>query len=141
MPTIEKWTPLRELDLLDRRMRRFFEDLGVAPAPLPAADVYETDGELVVELEVPGFDEKELEVEVFDHTLAITGQRTTETEAEPEKTMRVRERLDRSFERRFQLPLEVDTKHVKAEYAKGILALHVPKTTRAIPRKVEITKA
>jgi HSP20 family protein len=140
MPTIEKWTPLRELDLLDRRMRRFFEDLGVAPTPLPAADVYETDGELVVELEVPGFDEKELDVEVFDHTVAITGQRRNETESDG-KTMRVRERLDSSFERRFQLPLEVDSKHIKAEYAKGILALHVPKATRAIPRKVEITKA
>jgi len=66
MPLLEKWTPLREFDAMDRRMRRFFGDLGSTPAPMPAADVYETDGELVVELEVPGFDEKELEIEVRD---------------------------------------------------------------------------
>jgi HSP20 family molecular chaperone IbpA len=47
MPLLEKWTPL-PLDVMDRRMRRFFEDLGFAPALTPAADVYETDRELVV---------------------------------------------------------------------------------------------
>src|SRR5665647_405295 len=88
MPKLEKWTPFRELDLMDRRMRRFFEDLGVVPALTPAADVYETDGELVVELEVPGFDEKELEIEVRDHTLSIICDRTEETEKK-EKTLRM----------------------------------------------------
>jgi HSP20 family molecular chaperone IbpA len=44
-------------------MRRLFEDVGVLPALAPAADVYETDGEFVVELEVPGFYAKELEIE------------------------------------------------------------------------------
>jgi hypothetical protein len=55
MPLLEKWTPLRELELMDRRMRRFFGDLGLVPPVTPAADIYETDGELVVELEVPPF--------------------------------------------------------------------------------------
>jgi hypothetical protein len=44
MPVLEKWTPFRELDLFDRRMRRFFSDLGVAPAITPAADIYESGG-------------------------------------------------------------------------------------------------
>lgn len=139
MPLIEKWTPLRELDLLDRRMRRFFEDLGVAPVLVPAADVYETDSELVVELEVPGFDEKELDVEIVDHTLAVIGRHEKKTETK-EKTVRVHERIDSSFERRFELPSAVDSDHVEAEYAKGILTLHVPKTTRVSSRKVEIVK-
>ena len=71
MPLLEKWTPFQELDVVDRRVRRFFEDLGVAPALTPAADVYETDTELVVELEVPGFAEKEIEVQVRDHMLSV----------------------------------------------------------------------
>ena len=53
MAMLEKWAPLPDLDVVERRMRRFFEDLGVAPAVTPAADVYETGNELVVELEVP----------------------------------------------------------------------------------------
>ena len=139
MPKLEKWTPFRELDLMDRRMRRFFEDLGVVPALTPAADVYETDGELVVELEVPGFDEKELEIEVRDHTLSIIGERAEETENK-EKTLRLHERLEKRFERRFELPTGIG-EHVVAEYTKGVLTVHVPKTSHERPHKVEITKA
>jgi HSP20 family protein len=80
MPLLEKWTPFRELDLMDRRMRRFFEELGVAPALAPAADLYETEGEVVDELAVPGFDEKELEIVVSDHVLAVSGEREEEKE-------------------------------------------------------------
>ncbi|MGZ8716638.1 MAG: Hsp20/alpha crystallin family protein [Gaiellaceae bacterium] len=140
MPKLEKWTPFRELDLMDRRMRRFFEELGVVPALTPAADVYETDGELVVELEVPGFDEKELEIEVRDHTLSITGERLEEMEKK-EKTLRLHERLEKRFERRFELPAGIDGEHVAAEYTKGVLTVHVPKTSLEQSRKVAITKA
>jgi HSP20 family protein len=140
MPLLEKWTPFRELDLMDRRMRRFFEDLGFVPALAPAADVYETDGEFVVELEVPGFDEKELEIEVRNHTLSVTGERKEESEKK-EKTLRLGERLEKRFERRFELPTEIDSEHVKADYTKGVLTVHVPKTAHEEPHKVEITKA
>jgi HSP20 family protein len=140
MLKLERWTPVRELDLMDRRMRRFFEDLGVVPALAPAADVYETDSELVVELEVPGFDEKELQIEVRDHTLSVTGEREEDTEKK-EKTLRLRERLEKRFERRFELPAGFDSEHVNAEYTKGVLTVHVPKTSHEQPHKVEITKA
>jgi len=140
MPKLEKWTPFRELDLMDRRMRRFFEELGVVPALTPAADVYETDGELVVELEVPGFDEKELEIEVRDHTLSVTGERVEETETK-EKTLRLHERLEKRFERRFELPAGIDGEHIAAEYTKGVLTVHVPKASLEQSRKIEITKA
>ena len=77
MATIVKWAPFQDFDVFERRMRRMLEGWGVAPAPLPAADVYETEKELVVELDVPGYEEKELVLEVTDHTLTITGERTT----------------------------------------------------------------
>jgi HSP20 family protein len=132
--------PLREFDLMDRRMRRFFEDLGFVPALSPAADIYEAEGELVVELEVPGFEEKELEIEVSDHTLCVTGERKEQTEKQ-EKTMRLRERLEKRFERRFELPVGIDGEHVTAKCANGVLTVHVPKTSHETPHKVEITKA
>lgn len=135
-----KWAPFRELDVMERRMRRMLEDVGVAPAPLPAADVYETSDEFVVELEVPGYEETELGIEVSDHTLTVTGERKETTE-EKQKAFRLRERLEHEFERRFQLPLEADTKHVTAVFKKGVLELHAPKLQTAKPRKVEIAKA
>jgi HSP20 family protein len=139
MPLLEKWTPFRELDLIDRRMRRFFEDLPLVPAVTPAADIYETEGELVVELEVPGFDEKQLEIEVYDHTLSVCGVRDEELE-KTEKAIRLRERLEKRFERRFELPPEIDTANVTAEYGKGVLTLHVPKIAPVEPRTIEIAK-
>jgi HSP20 family protein len=140
MATLDRWTPLRELDLIDRQVRRFFADLGFAPVFVPAADVYETDGEYVVELEVPGFEQQQLAIEVFDHTLTVTGRREEETTTE-EKTLRLRERLEKEFVRSFTLPAVTDSDHVTAKYVNGVLTLHVPKTETALPRKVEITKA
>lgn len=138
MLTLDRWTPLRELDRMERRMRRLFEDRGLLAFEAPATDVYETDEDYVVELEVPGFDRDELTVEISDHTLVVKG----EHEEEAEKTGRellLHERLERRFERRFELPLEVDAEKVAAQCEKGVLTLHVPKTaTRPEPRKVTI---
>jgi HSP20 family protein len=139
MTTIVRWTPFQELDSIERRMRRMFEEIGVAPTLLPAANVYDTDEEFVVELEVPGFDEKELGVEVSDHHLTVTGERA-ETKEEDKKTFRLHERLERQFERSFALPIEADTEHVKATFAKGVLAIHAPKLAVSKPNKVEIGK-
>lgn len=140
MPLLEKWTPLRELELMDQRMRRFFGELGIAPTLTPAADVYEADGELVVELEVPGFDEKELKIEVSDHTLSISGARLEKTEREVSQ-VQLHERLERSFKRRFELPVEADSTNVHAEYSKGVVTVHVPKEQKTAPRTIEISKA
>jgi HSP20 family protein len=137
MATMIKWSPLRELDWLDRGMRRMFDEFGFASAPLPAADVYETKDEFVVELEVPGFEEKELGIEVTDHTLVLKGERT---ESKAEKEFRLRERLEQKFERRFYLPADADTEHVKAKFDKGVLEVHTPRLAIATPHKIEITK-
>ena len=139
MPVLEKWTPFRELDLIDRRMRRLFSELGIAPALMPAADVYERGDEYVVELEVPGYDEKDLEIEVTDHTLTVKGARKEETEKK-DKDLRLHERLESSFARSFELPTEVDSPHLKAVYGKGVLTLHLPKAVKAEPLKIEIEK-
>ena len=137
MTTLVKWAPFADLDVIERRMRRMLEDFGVTPAPLPAADLYETEKELVVELEVPGFDEKELALEVSDHTLVIKGERTKEKE-QKEKTFYLHERLEKQFERKFTLPIDADVKHVEATFKTGVLEVHVPKIEQAIARKIDL---
>lgn len=135
---IVRWTPFMELDSMERRMRRLFEEIGFAPAPLPPADVYETDDEFVVELEVPGYEEKELGIEVFDHTLSVKGEREEATEQKA-KEFSLQERIERKFERRFALPAEADTEHLKAVFAKGVLEVHAPKVRTTKPKHVAIT--
>jgi HSP20 family protein len=140
MRTLERWTPVRELDQWDRRMRDLFGAVGLFPAFVPAANVYETDDEIVVEVDLPGFDEADVDVEISDRALVVTGRRADETEAE-KRTVLVRERLETDFERRFVLPAAVDTEHATAEYVNGVLTVHVPKTLASTPRKVEVASA
>jgi HSP20 family protein len=113
------------------------DEFGIAPAAFPAADVYETDKEYTFELEVPGFEEKELSVEVSDHTLVVKGEQL-ETKEEKDKQYRLHERLEKTFERQFYLPPEADTEHVTAKFAKGVLEVHIPRAPEAKPLKVPI---
>src|SRR5581483_42400 len=124
MLTLETWSPTREMDRMERQIRR----------------LYDTEKEFVLELEVPGFDEKELAVEITDHALTITGEHEQEVE-KTQQALVLHERLQRRFTRRFELPAETDTEHISAACEKGLLTLHVPKAETAPVRKVEITKA
>lgn len=112
---IVKWTLFNELDPVQRHIDRL-EDAGFVPATLlPAADLYETPEEYVVAVDVPGYEESELVVELTDHTLAVRG------------------------ERRFMLPPTADTTRVKAVFTKGVLEVHTPKSGAHEPRQVAIT--
>ncbi len=143
MMTPVKQSILPDFETMERRLRRIFEGMSVMPAFLqaaPAADVYETQKEYVVEVEVPGYEEKELELEVSDHTLTVSGLRE-ETKEEREKTFRLHERLEHTFERTFTLPPEIDSEHITAQFTKGVLKVHAPKLVVTSPRKVEISKS
>ena len=133
---LTRWIPFEEFDSMERRMRRMLAQTGIVPT-FPSTDLYETDGEYVVELEAPGFDEKELTIELSDHTLMIKGERAELKEKE-QKTFYFKERLERSFERRFTLPTEADTKHLTASFKKGVLEIHAPKVQVSKPKKVAI---
>ena len=137
MTTLVRWTPFRELDLMERRMRRMLEDVGFGPITMPAADVYETPDEFVFELEVPGFDEKELGLEVTDHMLTVRGEAKAVKE-DKAKTFILHERLEHAFERRFHLPEDADTDKLVAKFESGVLEIHAPKAPEAKPRKVKI---
>ncbi|MGZ4353926.1 MAG: Hsp20/alpha crystallin family protein [Gaiellaceae bacterium] len=134
---LARWTPFQELDSIERRLRRVLEDVGFAPTLLPAADVFETADELVLEIEVPGYDEKELTIEVTDHTLTVRGEQAKAVD-EARRSYRLHERLERTFERRFPLPDEVDTGKLRANFCKGILEVHAKKIRAAKPKTVPI---
>jgi HSP20 family protein len=132
---LEKWTPFRDLDLMERRMRSLFPALTV-PA-LPATDIIETATAYVFELEVPGYEEQELDIEVVDHTITISGHRQDEEET-TDQSLRLHERLEAEFERSFQLPFAADGDQLTATYRKGLLTLRVPKVAKSKPMKVPI---
>lgn len=137
MKTMVRWDPFRELDLMNRSMRRFGLPLEPITA-LPAADIYETEDEYVVELEVPGYAEKELTIEVTDHVLTVKGEHEASTEKK-EKTYVLHERLEQEFQRQFELPAVVDTDKLTATFKKGVLELHARKLEAATPKKIPVT--
>ena len=135
MTALVRWDPFRELDLFDR-VRGFGPSLMRIPA-LPATDIYEMGDEYVVEIEVPGYERKELTIEVLDHTLTVKGAHESESE-KAEKTYRLQERLTQEFERRFELPPTVDTEKVTATFKAGVLELHARKAEVATPKKIHV---
>lgn len=140
MATLVRWSPFRELETMERRMRRMFDEFepsGLAGMSMPAADIYEEGDEYVVEVDVPGYDEADLEIEVTEHTLCIKGERREEKE-ETDKAFQLKERLERHFERRFVLPEEADLDALRAKYEKGVLQVRAPKSSSAEPRRIEI---
>ena len=108
----------------------------------PAVDVTEDEKAYAITAELPGLDEKDVEVTVTDGALTIKGEKRAETE-EKAKNYHMTERSYGSFQRTFALPEGVDRDHVDANFAKGVLTVTLPKTPAAQKetKKVEIKSA
>lgn len=102
----------------------------------PAIDLTEKEKEYEITAELPGLDERDVEVRLSNHTLTIKGEKKEERE-EKQKDYYLSERRYGSFHRSFQLPDGVDSDKIEANFAKGVLTVKLPKTAEA--RKAEKT--
>ncbi len=103
----------------------------------PAVDVYEDEHQVTLKIEVPGIDEKDIDVRVENNTLTVHGERKIEKEEKEENYRRV-ERQYGSFTRTFTLPQTVDTENVSATYDKGVLKIALPKKAEAKPKQIKV---
>jgi len=129
------------LDELDAMSEEFSRRFGLRPAPsglrgwLPPVDVWETQSELVIELDVPGCHPENISAEVVENQLVVTGERTAASDA----VRRYRtERWQGRFLRSFVVPREVDGDKIKADYHEGVLTIRLPKPEAARPRRIAI---
>jgi HSP20 family protein len=104
-----------------------------------AVDISETDSALTVELEVPGFTEKEIEVGVEPRRLTVTGKRATREEKKKGKTVYSEQRSNEIF-RAVALPAEVDPadEAIKATYDRGVLTITLPKRGTPAAREIKV---
>lgn len=112
----------------------------VLSTQLPAVDIAEKDDAYLLEAELPGMDEKNISVNVEDHVLRISSnvvEEKTEDKKEDGKYL-IRERSERSFERRFALPENVDEEKISAEFRNGVLTLTLPKSEVVKPKKIDV---
>ena len=145
MTLITRWDPYRDLATLQNRMNRLFQEsagsgetsLTNSGAFIPPVDVYEDEQGLRLKLEVPGIDEKDLDVRVENNVLSIRGERKFEKEEKEENFHRIERRYG-SFSRTFTLPTTVDTEKVSADYKNGVLTLQLVKKAEAKPKQIKV---
>lgn len=145
MTVLTRWEPFREFTTLQDRMNRLFRDSFSENREesltnsrfAPAVDVYEDEHNVTLKIEVPGVDEKDIDVRVENHTLTVHGERKFEKEEKEENYRRV-ERQYGSFTRSFTLPNTVDTENVSANYEKGVLKIKLAKKAEAKPKQIKV---
>jgi len=142
---LERWDPFAGLRDTQSEMNRLLDTFFSRPvrvAPMdrvwaPVVDVYETKDELVVSAELPGVNEKEVQVSITGDLLTIKGERTHAREMKEENYHRL-ERFSGKFERNIPLPIPVEGNKVKAAYRNGVLEIHLPKSEQVKPKEIKI---
>lgn len=143
----QQWNPLQDLVVLQDRMNRLFEDATQRRTQAdsgagdefervdwtPAADIYETDSEYLITLDLPGIDREALEIDVDDNRLIVKGTRTI---AAPKQHRTERPRG--KFLRTFSVPGSVDQAKIGAEFKDGVLNVRLPKRSEQKPKKIDI---
>jgi len=107
----------------------------------PAVSVAETADELIFSVELPGMSEEDVNIEIENDVLTISGEKTEQrTEGEEERSYHVWERSYGSFRRSFTLPRAVNHAEANATFEKGVLEVRLPKAQEAKGRRIEIGK-
>src|SRR5215472_3956239 len=145
MTVLTRWDPFREFTTLQNRMNRLFQDPFVqgrdetlsTSSFAPAVDVYEDEHKITLKVEVPGIDEKDIDIRVENNVLTVTGERKFEKEEKEQNYRRV-ERHYGSFTRSFSLPNTVDPENITADYDRGVLKIQLAKKAEAKPKQIKV---
>jgi HSP20 family protein len=139
-----RWDPGRDPDTFQTDINRVFDAFfggrtanGVTRRWVPAMDLAETDDHLVLKADLPGLDADDVEIEVQDGVLTVSGERKTEHESSSNGYHRV-ERSYGRFSRSLSLPQGIDAGQVQAEFDKGVLEVRIPKPAERKPHRVQI---
>jgi HSP20 family protein len=143
MTVVTRFNPINDFRTLQNRFfEPFFGRFGFADDQLPtgtwapAVDVAEETDKILVKVEVPGMDEKDLRVNFEDGLLTISGER--QFERKDERNYHRIERSYGSFTRTFTLPRTVDPGAITAQYNNGVLEIEIPKKEESKPKQIQI---
>ena len=138
LSTMDRWEPFRVSDI-HSEVKRLFDGFVGRPATAsgrvwaPPVDMYATKDDLVLTLELPGVNEKDVTVTITGDLLAVKGEQQVE-----EQDLLHVERTYGKFERLIQLPMAVQADRVKATYRDGILEIRLPKAEELKPKEIKI---
>ena len=147
MMNLVKWNPWRDMPAMPDRLNRFFDDPFFSIGRMaedsglgmwnPAVDLYEKDDHFMIKAELPGVDKNDINIDLKDRLLTLSGERTHDKEVNEENYYR-RERSYGKFQRSFTLPADVDSDKIEAEFKDGVLQIKVPKPEEKKAKKVTI---
>lgn len=144
MMTLTRWNPWQEMETVRRQMDQLFSELTPAPeaAWTPAIELSTNETELILRAQLPGIDAKDLDVQVGQEAVAISGEHKFENKTEEKGYFRSEFRYGK-FRRVIPLPAEVQNDQVKADFKDGILTLTLPRVQAVKPAvvKVSLTQA
>ncbi|MBW4675420.1 MAG: Hsp20/alpha crystallin family protein [Desmonostoc geniculatum HA4340-LM1] len=139
-----RWNPWREIDTLQRQINSLFEDTRVPSGFLdrdfikvPAAELQETDDAVLLLLELPGIDAKNLDIQVTEDAVHISAEGKSETKTQENGTTKT-EFYYGKFQRVIPLSARIQNTNVTADYKDGILHLTLPKTEQEKNKVVKI---
>ena len=148
MNMITRFDPFRETTALQNTLDRWFcnpdfgrvanEELMTAGEFVPPVDIYEDDHNINLKLEVPGIEQKDLDIRLEENTLTVKGERKFAKEEKEENFHRIERRYG-SFYRSFTLPNKVDPEKVFADYKDGVLHITLVKKAEAKPKQIRVT--
>ena len=150
MTLLTSWESLREFSAMQERMNRMnrlFRESNSPEGPeealttttlAPPVDIYEDAHNIVLKIDVPGIDERDIDVSIQNNTLTVHGERKIEKEEKEENFRRV-ERQYGSFTRSFTLPSSVDPGQVSAHCDKGVLKINLAKRVEAKPTQIKVS--
>src|SRR5579859_952970 len=143
MAYLTRFEPFRDLVNFQNQINRIFQDYGRGSDELltsgtfvPPVDIYEDEHNITLKLEVPGIDEKDLDIKLENNTLTVRGERNFEKEEKEENFHRIERRYG-AFARSFTLPNTVDPENVNAAYENAILRLKWERKRKAKRKKIK----
>jgi HSP20 family protein len=135
----DPWERMRELMRWDPFSEMGRGRSGSNEMIAPAFDVRETEDAYLIEADLPGFDEDDVDVSVSGNRLTVSGKRENKSENKRESYY-YSERSYGSFSRSFVLPDGTDSERIEADMKNGVLTLQVPKAAATQPRKIQLSK-
>ena len=152
---MRRWDPFTQLDALQDEVQRIWgQTWPLVPRPLsgplrrmslvpsawvPTMDIFEKDGSLVVKAELPGVKKEDIDVKLEQGELVIRGERRVESEVKEDEYYRM-ERSQGSFYRCIPMPFDVQPEHITADFADGLLEVHISRQeqSKPMPKKIEV---
>lgn len=148
--SIIRWQPWQEMDNLRRQMDRLFDDFMHTSSELPllpktteatwapAIELKETDSDILLKAQIPGIEANDLDIQVTQDAVSITGEKQEESKTEEKGLFRSEFRYGQ-FQRLIPLPASINNEQIKSEFKNGVLTLTLPKLAETAPKVVKVT--